>query len=220
MKSQDIGLLLKLLSLQKQEKASGRINIDSHVRATWPDDWCDWDIELEGEQSTYTNGLAFNRYAESLYTVRALAQATGISKSQINTSLNRCIAVGLAKKDRKTGVPKANKKALFDFIVYGLKYVFPVAPGALTRGIATAFSAPVLNKKIMSTGDFSLIWPDAKGSTKGMSVEPLFKAATYAVRHDPEMYALLALIDSIRLGQPREANLAISLLRSHFELES
>jgi hypothetical protein len=37
----------------------------------------------------------------------------------------------------------------------------------------------------------------------------------YAVRQDAELYALLALVDPIRIGQPRERNLAIKLLGKH-----
>lgn len=37
------------------------------------------------------------------YTARALEQETGISKSQVSLSLNRCFELGLAKKDRKLG---------------------------------------------------------------------------------------------------------------------
>ncbi|MCK5893413.1 MAG: MarR family transcriptional regulator [Endozoicomonadaceae bacterium] len=226
MKSQDIGLLLKLLALQKQERRAHSKDVNgepnSRVRSAWPDDWSDWELESsveEGVAEGIAGHTAFDHYVESLYTARALAEETGISKSQINTALNRCIAVGLAKRDRKTGAPRANTKALFEFIVYGLKYVFPARAGELTRGITTAFAAPVLNEKLMSAGELPLVWSDAKGNTKGQSVEPLFKSVTYAVRRDPEMYALLALIDSIRLGQPREAGLAIDQLKQHFELE-
>ena len=219
MKGQDIGILLKLLSLQKQgQVAAGH----SHARNAWPDDRCDWEPELEGESADtfdlHMDNAELSRDIESRYTVRALAQETGISKSQINIALNRCIAVGLAKKDRKTGLPKANAKALFEFIIFGLKYVFPAKTGELTRGIATSFVAPVLNQKLMSAGELSLVWPDAKGSTKGLSVEPLFTSVTYAVKRDPEMYALLALIDAIRIGQPREVGLATGLLKQHLEL--
>lgn len=48
-----------------------------------------------------------------------------------------------------------------------------------------------------------------------MRSEPLFKSAPYAVRQDAELYALLALVDAIRIGQPRERNLAIKLLGKH-----
>ena len=49
----------------------------------------------------------------------------------------------------------------------------------------------------------------------GMHIEPLFKSTVYAVKQDPQLYALMALVDAIRLGQPRESNLAADLLKSH-----
>lgn len=211
MKSQDIGLLLKLVSLQKQEKPDDQ----GGAGKSRPHDWADWedpeghDDQLWGEEI----GLYERQdYVAARYTTRALEQETGISKSQINLALNRCYEVGLAKKDRHLGVPRTNTRALFDFIVHGLKYVFPVKPAALTRGIATAFAAPVLKDKLLSAGEFVLVWPDARGNTKGQAIEPLFKSVTFAVRRDPEMYALLALVDAIRVGQPREANLASEML--------
>jgi len=49
-------------------------------------------------------------------------------------------------------------------------------------------------------------------------IEPLFKSVPYAVRLDAELYALLALVDAIRIGQSRERNLAIKLLSEHLEV--
>tara|TARA_R110001583_G_scaffold34370_5_gene115533 strand:- start:494 stop:1156 length:663 start_codon:yes stop_codon:yes gene_type:complete len=216
MKSQDIVLLLKLVALQKQD-----VNPEGASAATraWPADWQDWE-DAYSEQMDIEDFLpmkhdAFGEYIASRYTARHLELETGISKSQVNLALNRCMDVGLAKKDRKTGVPKANTRALYDLIVYGLKYIFPARPAVVTRGIATAFAAPVLSEKLMSAGELVPVWPDALGNTKGQAVEPLCKSVPYAVRRDPEMYALLALVDAIRIGQPREANLASEQLRQH-----
>lgn len=216
MKSQDIMLLLKLVALQKQEMSPEGA---SAAARAWPADWQDWE-DAYPEQTDIEDFLPIKHdplgeYIASRYTARHLELETGISKSQVNLALNRCMDVGLAKKDRKTGVPKANTRALYDFIVYGLKYIFPAKPGEVTRGIATAFAAPVLNEQLMSAGEFVPVWPDARGNTKGQSVEPLCKSVPYAVRRDPEMYALLALVDAIRIGQPREANLASEQLKLH-----
>lgn len=183
MKGQDIGLLLKLISMQKHE-----VDLDGYVQ------------EL-GQP----------------YSVRALALETGISKSQISLSLQRCFDVGLAIRDRKQGVPRANAKGLFEFIAYGLRYVFPASLGPVTRGIATSLGAPVLEGLLMSAGELVPVWADAKGDTKGQAVEPLFASVTYAIRRDDELYALLALVDAIRLGQPRERNLAIKMIRQRLE---
>lgn len=79
-------------------------------------------------------------------------------------------------------MPRANTRALFDFIVPGLRYVFPARPGEITRGIATTFAAPVLKGQIYSAGELLFVWPDPRGNSKGKAVEPLSKTATYAVR--------------------------------------
>lgn len=184
-KSQDLGLLLKLVSLQKQE----------------PQEF------LISEASSGEYALA------AVYTVRSLESETGIGKSQVSNSLRRCFDVGLAKKDRKSGVPRVNARRLYEFIVYGAKYVFPAKPGQLVRGIGTAFAAPVLEHRLFSAGELLPVWPDARGNIKGLEVSPLFKTVGHAVRRDPELYALLALVDAIRIGGSREANLAKDLLK-------
>ncbi len=152
------------------------------------------------------------------FSVRALAEATGVSKSQVSLSLQRCHDVGLTTIDRLTGAPRANVKALGEFIVYAIRYVFPAKPGEITRGIATALAAPVLKGQIMTAGEFVPVWPDARGNTKGLAVEPLFKSVPQAVRKDAQLYALLALTDAIRVGQARERNYAADKLMTLLEV--
>lgn len=180
MKGQDILLLLKLVSLerQQQEAAASGINADA-------------------------------------FSMRALEESTGISKSEVNGALRRCYDVGLAKPERKTAIPRTNTKALYEFIVYGLKYVFPVRIGTIGRGIPTAHAAPVLAGKLLSGGEFIYVWEDAHGKSQGLIVPPLFKTVPKAARQDDELYAMLALVDAIRLGSEREAGLAKKLLAEY-----
>ncbi|ORJ59259.1 hypothetical protein [Geothermobacter hydrogeniphilus] len=153
----------------------------------------------------------------ALYTVRGLAEELGVGKSEINNSINRSISVGLLKRDRKNNLPRPNLKALREFIVYGLKYVFPAKPSEITRGIPTAFAAPMLKGQLMTAGEMIYVWPDAKGRDKGQSVTPLFKTVPYAIKRDSRLYTSLALVDAIRLGGPREAHLAEQLLAESLE---
>jgi len=204
-KSQDIGLLLKLECLHKQEKGNLPVVCSSFI------DWDD-DIASDGGSNDFYQVMNSGDYIVNQYSARSLAASTGISKSQVNLALRRCFDVGLAKRDRHSALPRVNTKALFELIIYGLKYVFPAKLGAVTRGITTSLAAPVLEGKLISTGDLLPVWPDSLGRTKGQTVEPLFKSVTHAVRRDVELYALLALVDAIRIGQPRERNLAINLL--------
>ncbi|WP_257279623.1 hypothetical protein [Endozoicomonas sp. ISHI1] len=204
MKGQDIGLLLKLYCLSLGENQS--------IIPIPVGSWQDW----SGEQENSAESSSLD--AADSYGVRTLAQMTGISKSQVNLALNRCYSVGLAKKDRRSGVPSVNRKSLFEFIVYGLKFVFPASPGPVTRGVTTSLVAPVFNNELMSAGELLPVWPDARGLSKGQGIEPLFKSATYAIRKDPAFYVLLALVDAIRMGQPRERNLAIRRLENYLGL--
>jgi hypothetical protein len=101
---------------------------------------------------------------------------------------------------------------LEEFLIYGLRYVYPAAMQAFSRGIATGLTAPIFGGELRAAGEQTPVWADAKGNTSGPAVEPLYKTVPFAVRKDPNLYVLLALIDSIRLGLSRERNLAVSKL--------
>lgn len=116
--------------------------------------------------------------------------------------------VELVRKDRHSGLLRANARALLGLLEYGVKYVFPARPGPLGRGIPTAFAAPVLANEVLSAGETIYVWPYACGSRMGQTIPPLFKTVPVAVQSDPDLYAMLALVDAIRLGNPRERTIA------------
>ena len=202
MKSQDILILLKLICMQQRDNSP----------------------ELQAEEiyalqnSKQAEGVGDIVSYNDRYSARGLAAVLGISKSEVNASINRSVDVGLAIYDRITNHPKANKKAILDFIVSGIKYVFPAKPAEMIRGIPTSFSAPVLKDELKSAGEYKYVWPDVNGHEKGQSVKPLFKSVPLAVKQDQRLYEYLALIDAIRLGNPREENLAIRILEEKLGL--
>lgn len=134
--------------------------------------------------------------------MKDIAQKIGISASEVSESLYRSDKAGLF--DKLTS--KVNRHALIEFLKYGLRYVFPQEPGAVVRGIPTAFSAPPLNKLILSSE--KLVWPYAKGSERGQAIEPLYQSAIEAALSNPALYELLALVDALRVGKVREKALA------------
>ncbi|KAK0341918.1 hypothetical protein LTR94_024434, partial [Friedmanniomyces endolithicus] len=134
-KSQDIVVLLKLASLER-ERAKARIS-----NIAWP----------SGDP----------------YAVRSLETQLGISKTEVNAAIKRSLALGLAVRDREDKRPRPNNRALEDFLFHGLKFIFPAAPGAMTRGIPTAFGAPMLKGLLLSGGEYIYVWPDAAGTAKG-----------------------------------------------------
>lgn len=147
------------------------------------------------------------------FSVRALASATGIGKTEIGASINRSMDVGLLKHDRKTGLPKANSKALLDFISYGLRYVFPAEPGALQRGLLTGLEAPGLEGLLSSLAQYHYVWPDGQSADTGQAIVPLYKTAAFAARRDSRLYQLMALVDAVRLGDAREVAIARAALK-------
>lgn len=164
------------------------------------------------EQESNSEGFPRLSAWEDLFSARGLEASLGISKSEVNASINRSISSGLAFKDHESGRPKPNRRNLYNFIVHGLKFVFPAKPGAISRGIPTAFSAPMLKHLLVSAGEYIYVWPYAHGKDMGQSVEPLFKSVPGAVQDQDGLYEYLALVDALRLGRPREAGLAAKRL--------
>lgn len=206
MKSQDLLLLFKLVSLKRLQQASP---VENRAQLGIPDDWRGWAADPE------PNATVDGPVASDLFSVRALEESTGISKSEVSAALRRCMDVGLARLERGSGVPRANTRALLGFVVHGLKYVFPARPGPVVRGIPTAHAAPVLANRLFSAGEHIHVWEDGLGRVQGQRVDPLYRSVPYAVRRDADLYAMLALVDSIRLGQERESALAGTLLAAY-----
>ncbi|OXS20556.1 hypothetical protein CGU37_21195 [Pseudomonas fluorescens] len=204
MKSQDIVILFKLISLELQavkERATGK-EAETLVLLAGSE-WKGWD-DSDGD-TLPTNSDS--------YSVRALSASLALSKSEVSNSLNRCREIGLIHTNRLSGQPLVRREALLDFVKYGIRYVFPAKPGAVVRGIPTAFGAPILTGKVMSGGDLIPVWPDAYGKSKGQEIAPLYKTVPGAVKKDELLYHFLALVDAIRIGGPRETKVADALLR-------
>ncbi|MPR03086.1 hypothetical protein F0169_14000 [Pseudomonas sp. MAFF 212408] len=225
MKSQDIVILFKLISLELQakgervkkrefsvEKEHASLGFQSlpeyiqnfeTVQLSSLDDWQGWeDLNEDSEKSSLQN-----------YSVRALSSALGLSKTEVSSSLNRCREIGMIYTSHANGLPLVRSKALLDLVTYSIRYIFPAKPGPIVRGIPTAFAAPILAGKVMSGGDLIPVWPDAYGKSKGQEITPLYKTVPGAVKKDELLYHFLALVDAIRIGGPREAKVADAMLR-------
>ena len=141
-----------------------------------------------------------------------LAYSLQISASEISEVLNRCKIAGLiGAKKRKVHINSFN-----EFLIYGLKYVFPTEPGAMVRGIPTAHSASPIREHILAGSDI-YVWPYTKGKHRGQAIEPLYKTLPAIVRKDKLLYELLAIIDTIRVGRAREIKIAIQELEKRLQ---
>ncbi len=140
--------------------------------------------------------------------MKDLAYELGISASEVSESMNRSVIAGLMADDKKTLM----HSALLEFLEHGLRYVYPQKPGPLVRGLATAHSAPPLNKVIVSSEHY--VWPFGKGTLRGQGIEPLHPKIPEACLRDPGFYELVSLVDALRVGKVRERELAIQELRN------
>lgn len=131
-----------------------------------------------------------------------LAYELELSTGEISNALERLRTSSLLGQDKKTPLLKNFE----EFLLFGLKYVFPASIGVIDRGVLTAHSYGKLSKKIISENTF--VWPSADGDERGVSITPLYKNVPVAAMRDPKLHWLLALIDSLRIGKVREQKIA------------
>ncbi len=139
----------------------------------------------------------------------------GMSSSQVHSAVKRAMRAGLAIDGG--GRIRPNIRNLGEFLQHGIQYAFVPDRGELTRGLPTAYAAPVLENVFVSDGEPPPVWPDVEGSIRGIGFSPLHKSAPRAVQHDSGFYDLLALVDMIRGGRARERVMAIKELNQRLE---
>ncbi len=145
----------------------------------------------------------------SKLTFAQVAKELGMSVSEVHGSVKRLEQARLVEPQSR----RVRLKALKEFLVSGVPYVFPAKPVEITRGKPTAWGAKVLNQVVSSGHTEVPVWPDPNGKTKGVALDPLYRSAAKASANDSRLYDLLALVDALRAGRIRERNLAAEELQ-------
>lgn len=135
-----------------------------------------------------------------------LAESLSMSQSEVNAAVRRLQSAGLiqGKELNERPIPEA----VAEFLIHGVKYMFPPVMGSISRGKPTSYAAEPLSERINPGDDPIPVWPDAGGNKKGIALYPLYPTAPRAAERDPELYETLALVDAIRSGRARERKLA------------
>ena len=141
------------------------------------------------------------------WTFAEIAKSLQISETEVSFAMERNKLAGLVSPDKS----KVNKLALREFLVYGIKYVFPPQVGHTARGIATAHSASPV-KDYISEGKDHFVWAYYKGTKRGNTIVPLYDKIPKIVESQPELYDYLTIIDTLRIGKKREIEIAINEL--------
>ena len=140
------------------------------------------------------------------WTYNGIAVELGMSPSEVHAALKRALTARLASQREGGIVP--NVRNLEEFVVHGIRYAFVPDHGEVSRGMPTAYAAPPLESAFIQEGELPPVWPDPDGPARGVAFSPLYKAAPYAARRDPDLYELLVLVDAIRGGRARERGIA------------
>jgi hypothetical protein len=139
-----------------------------------------------------------------------IASELYVSSSTVNVALRRAENVRLYSSDRR----RVNVPALSEALFYGSKYFLGPIRGGITRGVPTSWAASPMINLVSTNEKLPPVWPDAEGSVRGVSFEPLHGSVTKAIKKDPLLYELLSLVDVFREGNARECQVA----REEFDL--
>lgn len=135
-----------------------------------------------------------------------IAADLAMSSSEVHGALKRAQASHLVHGSELESRP--NVGALEEFLIHGLKYVFPAEHGGPTRGLPTSYAAAPLNRLIVAGDEPIPVWPHPEGTSRGIALAPLYKTVPIAAMGDPSLYEKLALVDALRDGRTRERKLA------------
>ena len=133
-----------------------------------------------------------------------VAKEIGMSVSEFHAAVKRLVVAGLICAENR----KPKGKAVEDFLVYGVPYIFPFVPGPMKRGIPTAASAAPLAEHVASGGILGPVWAYSASTHRGYAIDPLHPSAPKVAQSEPSFYAVLALIDALRGGKVRDRQFA------------
>lgn len=143
-------------------------------------------------------------WPNSSWTIGDISKSIKLSKSETHAAIKRCALSGFINQLNQ----RPSRSAIEEFLIHGLKYVFPAEIGTRTRGIPTAHSVKPMSDLIVSNDQNIYVWPYDKGTTRGLSITPLYWTVPVAVLNDNLLYEYLSLLDSIRIGKAREYKIA------------
>ncbi len=153
-------------------------------------------------------GLDLCRGEQGRGTYAERGERLSMSASEVHAAVGRLGQARLLDPESKS----VRRKSFMEFLEHGVPYVFAVHTGEVTRGIPTAWAAPVLANQIVQGGSLPPVWADPNGKTEGVSLRPLYRSVPKASRANPDLYDLLALVDALRIGRVREREIAKTML--------
>ncbi len=152
------------------------------------------------------SGLLTN---DGRWSYRSLAERLHVPHPVVQRACSRARDAGLYGAEKRA----VHRPHFEEFAIHALRFVAPASLGALVSGIPAAWAAEPMAAVIRSSGEEPPpVWPSARGEVRGQALEPLHPAAAEAVEDWPELREILALLDSLRVGDLRIRRVAEDLL--------
>jgi len=154
-------------------------------------------------------------------TYAQLADTLCMSASEVHASVQRSVDAGMLSAEERCPI----FESVMEFLVHGLKYVYPAVRGQPTRGLLTMDAASVVDGFLSNPNELPPVWPfSGEGTMRGITFEPLYPKVPFAAKKDTRLYALLAYADTLRGGRARERKWATveldKALRRYLEVNS
>lgn len=140
------------------------------------------------------------------WTQPELARSLHLSVSEVNHGLKRLAACHLFNVRERRVI----RAGLSEFLVSGLRYVFPAQLGLFGQGMPTAFSVAPLAEKLRLGDEDGVVWAlsGKAARSRGRVIAPLYRNVPMAAADDPMLHEYLALADTLRIGRARERAMA------------
>jgi hypothetical protein len=165
-------------------------------------------MELRLKPQDVVVALKLAAMPSARWTQPELARSIHLSASEVNHGLKRLAACHLYNARERRVV----RASLQEFLVSGLRYVFPAQLGLFGEGMPTSIGASAaLSAKLMLGDEDLVVWPAADSRAfrvRGRVLAPLYRTVPLAAAEDPALHEYLALVDALRVGRARERALA------------
>lgn len=138
---------------------------------------------------------------------KELSFALEVSSAEVSHGMKRLKLSSLLTSDGDI-----SKEACIEFLIHGLKYIFPPEFGPHSIGIPTAFARPGF-KFVSFKKDEIFVWPHPEGEIKGAALKPFYPTLPNACLKDEKLYTLASLVEMIRAGRSREQEIGSRELR-------
>lgn len=152
------------------------------------------------------------------WTYAVLGEVLAMSASEAHACVKRAIACGLAVAPAR-GEWSPVRPSLLEFVLHGVRYVWPATAGPVKRGVPTSFGVEPLASSVTAALGEAPVWAHPAGAAKGPTLSPLYRTAPQAAMADPALHRLLALLDALRAGRARERALAAELMTAALSAE-